>query len=71
MTRWAMAVDLTRCVGCQTCTAACKQKNATPPGVQWRRVVDLEVGDHGPVGHDGRTPRSQKPLASPLDRGAA
>ena len=41
-----MAVDLTRCVGCQTCTAACKQKNATPPGVQWRRVVDLEAGEY-------------------------
>jgi phenylacetyl-CoA:acceptor oxidoreductase subunit 1 len=46
MTRWAMAVDLTRCVGCQTCTAACKQKNVTPPGVQWRRVIDLEVGEY-------------------------
>ena len=49
MTRWAMAVDLTRCVGCQTCTAACKQKNVTPPGVQWRRVIDLEVGEYPDV----------------------
>ena len=45
MTRWAMVADLRRCVGCQTCTAACKQANATPPGVQWRRVIDLEVGE--------------------------
>lgn len=45
MTRYAMAVDLRRCVGCQTCTAACKQKNATPPGVQWRRVLDVESGE--------------------------
>lgn len=45
MTRYAMAVDLRRCVGCQTCTAACKQKNATPPGVQWRRVLDIETGE--------------------------
>jgi phenylacetyl-CoA:acceptor oxidoreductase 27-kDa subunit len=45
MTRWAMVADLRRCVGCQTCTAACKQANATPPGVQWRRVLDLEVGE--------------------------
>ena len=49
MTRWAMVADLRRCVGCQTCTAACKQKNATPPGVQWRRVVDLEVGEYPQV----------------------
>jgi phenylacetyl-CoA:acceptor oxidoreductase subunit 1 len=49
MTRWAMVADLRRCVGCQTCTAACKQANATPPGVQWRRVVDLEVGEYPDV----------------------
>ncbi|HET7362462.1 MAG TPA: 4Fe-4S dicluster domain-containing protein [Burkholderiales bacterium] len=45
MTRWAMVADLRRCVGCQTCTAACKQANDTPVGVQWRRVLDLEVGE--------------------------
>jgi phenylacetyl-CoA:acceptor oxidoreductase subunit 1 len=42
--RYAMAIDLRRCVGCQTCTAACKSSNATPPGVQWRRVLDIESG---------------------------
>ena len=42
--RYAMAIDLRRCVGCQTCTAACKSANATPPGVQWRRVLDIENG---------------------------
>ncbi|MCL2345805.1 MAG: 4Fe-4S dicluster domain-containing protein [Desulfobulbus sp.] len=45
MTRYAMTIDLRRCVGCQTCTAACKNANATPPGVQWRRVLDLESGE--------------------------
>ena len=49
MTRWAMVADLRRCVGCQTCTAACKHANATPPGVQWRRVVDVEVGEYPEV----------------------
>ena len=44
MTRWVMVADLRRCVGCQTCTAACKHANATPPGVQWRRVLDIETG---------------------------
>jgi len=39
-----MVVDLNRCVGCQTCTIACKHANDTPPGVQWRRVLDVERG---------------------------
>jgi phenylacetyl-CoA:acceptor oxidoreductase subunit 1 len=42
--RWGMVVDLNRCVGCQTCTIACKHANDTPPGVQWRRVLDVERG---------------------------
>ncbi len=43
-TRWGMVVDLNRCVGCQTCTIACKHTNDTTPGVQWRRVLDVEEG---------------------------
>ena len=46
MTRYVMVADLRRCVGCQTCTAACKEANATPPDVQWRRVLDIEVGEY-------------------------
>ncbi len=49
MTRYVMVADLRRCVGCQTCTAACKEGNATPPGVQWRRVLDLESGTYPEV----------------------
>ena len=49
MTRWAMVADLRRCVGCQSCTASCKHANATPPGVQWRRVLDIEVGEYPDV----------------------
>ena len=40
-----MVIDLRKCVGCQTCTAACKHANATPPGVQWRQVLDMEQGE--------------------------
>ncbi|MCL4738745.1 MAG: 4Fe-4S dicluster domain-containing protein [Sinobacteraceae bacterium] len=46
MTRYVMVADLRRCVGCQTCTAACKLTNATPPGVQWRKVLDVELGEY-------------------------
>ena len=49
MTRYVMVADLRRCVGCQTCTAACKEGNNTPPGVQWRRVLDLESGTYPEV----------------------
>ncbi len=46
MTRWAMVADLERCVGCQTCTAACRHANATSPAVQWRKVLDIEAGSY-------------------------
>ena len=42
--RWGMVIDINRCVGCQTCTIACKHTNDTPPGVQWRKVLDVEQG---------------------------
>ena len=44
--RYGMVVDLNRCVGCQTCTIACKHHNDTPPGVQWRGVLDVEQGEY-------------------------
>ena len=47
--RYGMVVDLNRCVGCQTCTIACKHANDTPPGVQWRRVLDVERGTYPDV----------------------
>ncbi len=46
MTRWVMVADLERCVGCQTCTAACRHANATSPAVQWRKVLDIEAGSY-------------------------
>lgn len=49
MTRWAITADLNRCVGCQTCTAACKHANATAPGIQWRKVIDIETGQYPDV----------------------
>jgi phenylacetyl-CoA:acceptor oxidoreductase 27-kDa subunit len=49
MTRYVMVADLRRCVGCQTCTAACRTANATPPGVQWRKVLDMEIGTYPDV----------------------
>jgi len=47
--RWGMVIDVNRCVGCQTCTIACKHANDTLPGVQWRKVVDVEMGEYPSV----------------------
>jgi len=49
MTRYVMIANLNHCIGCQTCTATCKQTNATPPEVQWRKVLDLEFGHYPDV----------------------
>ncbi|MGE5124127.1 MAG: 4Fe-4S dicluster domain-containing protein [Acidobacteriaceae bacterium] len=41
-----MVIDLNKCVGCNACSVACKQENATPPGIFWSRVVQYEKGDY-------------------------
>jgi phenylacetyl-CoA:acceptor oxidoreductase 27-kDa subunit len=47
--RWGMVIDTRRCVGCQTCTIACKQEHGLPAGTQWRFVADCEVGTYPEV----------------------
>ncbi|GBC72186.1 Tetrathionate reductase subunit B [archaeon HR03] len=46
MVRYGMVIDLTKCVGCETCTASCKNDNSTPKNTFWRAVRDLEVGEY-------------------------
>lgn len=41
MTRYAMAIDLKRCFGCQTCAAACKIANNLPKEVVYNTVYTV------------------------------
>ena len=41
--RWAMLIDLRKCVGCQSCTVACKFENNVPDGVFRTLVADIEL----------------------------
>lgn len=44
MARYSMLIDLTRCIGCDACTLACKQENGTPMDVFFARVINVEHG---------------------------
>jgi Fe-S-cluster-containing dehydrogenase component len=47
--RWAMVLDLRRCIGCSACTIGCKAENILPPGVVYRPVMDEEFGTYPKV----------------------
>ena len=49
MTRWAMVIDLKRCIGCWACTIRCKQEHYLPPWVFWNRVLIGETGKYPAV----------------------
>ncbi len=45
MTRLSMLIDTHTCIGCLSCTVACKVENGTPPGMWFAPVIDREVGN--------------------------
>jgi len=44
--KWAMVVDLRKCIGCQACFAACKNENGVPKGMQYTWVETHEQGKY-------------------------
>lgn len=46
MSRYGLAIDTKRCMGCNTCTIACKSENNLPDGVFWSRM--MTVGGDAP-----------------------
>jgi len=62
--RYVMIVDLNACIGCDTCTIACKQENNLPNGVAWTQI--LTFGTQPPDYSEGTYPhlrREYLPLA--------
>jgi Fe-S-cluster-containing dehydrogenase component len=43
--RWAMAIDLKKCIGCHACTTGCMSENLTPPEIHYRPVKEEELGE--------------------------
>ncbi len=54
-TRYAFRFDQAACSGCKTCQAACKDRNALPVGVLWRRVYEVAGGSWRRDGDAWRT----------------
>ncbi len=46
--RWGMVVDLSKCVRCYACLAACRIEHFLPMGINWPRLVALETGGDSP-----------------------
>ena len=51
MSKWAMVIDLRKCVTCYACVLACKQEHFLPPGIFRNRLL---------VGEKGEYPKSKK-----------
>ena len=43
--QYTLWIDLEYCIGCKSCTVACKSENNTPVGLDYNRVIDVEYGE--------------------------
>lgn len=44
--KWAMVIDVRKCIGCDACTVACIAENNLPPGVTYRTVAKAYQGEY-------------------------
>ena len=44
--KWAMVIDVRKCIGCDACTVACIAENNLPPGVTYRTVAKTFQGEY-------------------------
>lgn len=50
MTRYGMAIDLRRCIGCQACATACKFANNLPKDLSYNVVYTKADDDWNTLG---------------------
>ncbi|UCG65452.1 MAG: 4Fe-4S dicluster domain-containing protein, partial [Deltaproteobacteria bacterium] len=51
MPRYAMVIDLQRCVGCGSCSIACRNENNVPEGIYWSNKITETIGTFPNVRH--------------------
>jgi len=44
--QYRFGFDMNACIGCHSCEVACAEQNGLPAGTSWRRVGEIEGGDH-------------------------
>ncbi len=44
--RYGMVIDLQKCVGCNSCTVACRAEQGTPAGIHFHKVMKYEAGKY-------------------------
>jgi formate dehydrogenase iron-sulfur subunit len=44
--QYRFGFDMNSCIGCHSCEVACAEQNGLPAGTVWRRVGEIEGGDH-------------------------
>jgi Fe-S-cluster-containing dehydrogenase component len=47
--RLGIAIDQNRCIGCWTCSVACKSINNEPLGIHWNRILTSRPNENAPA----------------------